>query len=53
MTEKKKPGPKAETLRIPGNWRDAVKVALGRGPYTGPKPNKKGGKKKGKKKRGA
>jgi hypothetical protein len=43
-TKKKKPGPEAETLQIPGNWKDAVKVALKRG-----KPPKKAVKKKGRK----
>jgi hypothetical protein len=30
-TRKKKPGPKAETLKVEGDWQDAVKQAMKRG----------------------
>jgi len=38
VTPKRKPGPKAESLKIEGDWKDAVKTALGRGKP--PKPQK-------------
>lgn len=41
-TGKRKPGPEAEKLQIPGDWTDAVKIALKRGKP----PAKKGAKKK-------
>ncbi len=31
VTSKKKPGPKAETLKIEGDWKDAVGHAMKRG----------------------
>lgn len=31
VTPKKKPGPKAETVKVEGDWKDAVKHALKRG----------------------
>jgi hypothetical protein len=46
---RKKPGPKAETLKIDGVWTDAVRGALKRGPYSRPtsnNPPKKRGKRK-------
>lgn len=46
MPQKKKPGPEAKTLQIPGNWKDAVKVALGRGKPPKAKPKKRGKKKR-------
>jgi hypothetical protein len=39
VTTKKKPGPKAESLKIEGDWKEAVKTALGRGK---PATSKKG-----------
>ena len=41
---KSAPGPKPERVKIDGNWKDAVKYALGRGK---PKP-KRANKRKGK-----
>lgn len=46
MTNKKKPGPEAATLQIPGDWKKAVKVALGRGKPPSARPPKKAAKKK-------
>lgn len=43
---KKRTGPKPDTLKIEGNWRDAVAHALGRGKPEEPKPKAKKGKKK-------
>lgn len=31
VTSKRKPGPKPESLKIEGDWKDAVKTALERG----------------------
>jgi len=31
VTKKAKPGPKPETLKIEGDWKDAVKHAMKRG----------------------
>ncbi len=33
----KKPGPKAETLKVEGDWKDAVKHAMKRGKPPKPK----------------
>ena len=38
VASKKTPGPKPETVKIEGDWKDAVKKALGRGKP--PKPEK-------------
>jgi hypothetical protein len=43
-TAKPKPGPKPETLIIPGDWKEAVKDALAKGKP--PAPKKKSTKKK-------
>ena len=42
MPNKKKPGPEADTLKIEGDWEDAIKKALAKKrPATGwPKPKK-------------
>lgn len=42
--KRKKTGPKAEILKVEGNWKDAVAHALGRGkpPKGKPKTKKKG-----------
>jgi hypothetical protein len=37
VTPKSKPGPKAETVKIDGDWRDAVQHALKRGKPPKPK----------------
>lgn len=37
VTPKSKPGPKPETLKVEGDWKDAVKTALKRGKP--PKPS--------------
>jgi hypothetical protein len=43
VTSKTKPGPKAKTLKVEGNWEDAVKTALKRGkPPQKPEPEKGG-----------
>jgi hypothetical protein len=39
VTKKSKPGPKAETLKVEGDWQEAVAHALKRGKP--PKPEKK------------
>lgn len=31
VTSKRKSGPKPETLKVAGNWREAVKTAMRRG----------------------
>lgn len=46
--QKRKPGPEAETLQIPGDWKDAVAAALWKGK---PPAAKTGAKKARKKKR--
>ena len=43
VTRKTKSGPKPETLKVEGNWKDAVKTALKRGkPPRKPEPEKGG-----------
>jgi len=42
VTPKEKPGPKPETLKLEGDWGDAVKHALERGKP--PKAGRKSGK---------
>ena len=37
VTSKRKPGPKPESLKIEGDWKDAVKTALERGKPPTPK----------------
>lgn len=37
VTSKRKSGPKPESLKIEGDWKDAVKTALGRGKPATPK----------------
>lgn len=37
MSDSKKPGPEAETLKIEGDWKDAVKQALKKGKPPAPK----------------
>jgi hypothetical protein len=39
--QKAKPGPKAESLKIEGDWKDAVRRALGRGKPPAKAPAKK------------
>jgi hypothetical protein len=37
VTRKKKPGPKPDTLKVEGDWKDAVQHALKRGKPPKPK----------------
>ena len=40
VTSKWKPGPKPESLKIDGDWKDAVKTSLERGKLPTPKEKK-------------
>ena len=42
VTPKQKPGPKPETLKIEGDWEDAVKTAITRGKPPKPKEQDNG-----------